>query len=198
MNLSPIEKQQKLDEALSKRLFDNPTFRRTVTDNAYNKHGVFSLSGTHDNTLLWSHYADSHKGFCVGFDRDELQNYLKNLCTKQIKRVIAHYPVTYQDDYPLIIPKLEDDPEELMSVGLSTKSCDWEYEREERFIAMSESDLPLVVEENLFKVVILGAEMPQENREELLRLIRVRKSLVVVVQAIMREDSYGLRFERLD
>ncbi len=35
---------------------------------------VLSLSELKDNILMWSHYADSHKGFCIGFksDIDEL------------------------------------------------------------------------------------------------------------------------------
>ena len=29
--------------------------------------GVYSLSRIPDNILMWSHYADSHKGFCIQF-----------------------------------------------------------------------------------------------------------------------------------
>ncbi|WP_421171254.1 DUF2971 domain-containing protein [Aeromonas dhakensis] len=31
-------------------------------------HGVISLTETNDNLLMWSHYADEHKGMVVGFD----------------------------------------------------------------------------------------------------------------------------------
>lgn len=34
----------------------------------FNDFGVFCLSETRTNLLMWSHYANSHKGFVVGFD----------------------------------------------------------------------------------------------------------------------------------
>jgi hypothetical protein len=32
------------------------------------KTGVYSLSKTNEEILMWSHYADNHKGFCIGFE----------------------------------------------------------------------------------------------------------------------------------
>ena len=42
----------------------NTFFKQYYTNNL----GVFSLASDYSNLLLWSHYSDSHKGFCVGFD----------------------------------------------------------------------------------------------------------------------------------
>ncbi|EPJ9639478.1 DUF2971 domain-containing protein [Klebsiella pneumoniae] len=33
--------------------------------------GVFSLAGSFDCPLMWSHYGDEHKGFCIGYKRSE-------------------------------------------------------------------------------------------------------------------------------
>ena len=30
--------------------------------------GIYSLSKTYKDELLWAHYADSHKGFCIEYD----------------------------------------------------------------------------------------------------------------------------------
>lgn len=35
--------------------------------------GILSLTGTKDNHLLWSHYANKHEGFCVGFDKEKIK-----------------------------------------------------------------------------------------------------------------------------
>jgi hypothetical protein len=32
------------------------------------KYGILSLSETHDNLLMWAHYADHHRGFVIQFD----------------------------------------------------------------------------------------------------------------------------------
>lgn len=34
--------------------------------------GVYSLSTSATDELLWAHYADSHRGFCLEFELDEL------------------------------------------------------------------------------------------------------------------------------
>ena len=32
--------------------------------------GILSLSSSENNVLMWSHYADEHKGFCIEFEVD--------------------------------------------------------------------------------------------------------------------------------
>ena len=34
----------------------------------YHKRGVACLTTNHDDMLMWSHYADGHRGFCLEFD----------------------------------------------------------------------------------------------------------------------------------
>ena len=36
------------------------------------KLGIFSLSKRFNDELLWAHYADSHKGFCIEYELDRL------------------------------------------------------------------------------------------------------------------------------
>nr|HAT8714754.1 DUF2971 domain-containing protein [Legionella jordanis] len=46
------ERKKKIEDALS-------TLKDTL--------GVLSLSSRCDSILMWSHYADYHRGFCIGF-----------------------------------------------------------------------------------------------------------------------------------
>jgi hypothetical protein len=45
-------------------------------------HGFICLSGGWDNPVIWSHYADRHKGMCFGFELQNLEyrhvDYIKN------------------------------------------------------------------------------------------------------------------------
>lgn len=34
---------------------------------------IFSSSKDYDNPLLWAHYANSHKGFCVGYNKSDIE-----------------------------------------------------------------------------------------------------------------------------
>jgi hypothetical protein len=59
-------------KAEAERIYESGDFRspqsiekigRIITDRVYADIGVFSLSGHCENILLWSHYADKHRGF---------------------------------------------------------------------------------------------------------------------------------------
>lgn len=56
-------------------------------------YGILSLSLSWNSILNWSHYADCHRGFCVGFD-------LKKL--KDTDHFYKGGKVKYAQDYPLI------------------------------------------------------------------------------------------------
>ena len=53
-----------LESDLKKRLVD----LRKYTDETY---GIICFSKTWKNPLVWSHYADNHKGICLGFEIEE-------------------------------------------------------------------------------------------------------------------------------
>ena len=56
---------------------DKKTQRELLQDTLYyneillSKMGILSLSEESLNTLMWAHYANSHKGFCMGFECHE-------------------------------------------------------------------------------------------------------------------------------
>jgi hypothetical protein len=79
--------------------------------------GVFSLSAKWDNTLMWSHYAQDHKGFVIEFDGKH------SFFDYGLEKVV------YSDERPLFLdrPDGRNDP-----AVFNTKSKDWEYEQEYR------------------------------------------------------------------
>jgi hypothetical protein len=56
-------------------------------------YGVFTLSESNSNILMWSHYADNHMGFCIEFSRTS-ENDLGD-------PEIAH-AVEYSNNFPAI------------------------------------------------------------------------------------------------
>ena len=77
--------------------------------------GVFSLCEEANNNVMWSHYGNSHKGFCIGFNVAELFNILKDASLGK---------VSYRGEFPSI-----NDIHNLNFI----KSKEWEYEKEYRF-----------------------------------------------------------------
>ena len=55
-----LKKFKKKDAWKDKNVLDN--FRQRLFEEEISKVGVLSMSSVNNNQLLWSHYADSHKG----------------------------------------------------------------------------------------------------------------------------------------
>jgi hypothetical protein len=53
--------------------------------------GVCCFTTDNRNPLMWSHYADGHKGFCLEFDTQKCKLLSEKL-----------FPVTYSDEYPIM------------------------------------------------------------------------------------------------
>lgn len=89
--------------------------------------GVVSLSETWKSALMWSHYADEHRGICIEYDT-----------TEQAQPRLA--PVNYKapravSTTDLWAWKMRDDPaarEQVMQTYYYAKSAEWKYEREWR------------------------------------------------------------------
>ncbi|HRI21631.1 MAG TPA: DUF2971 domain-containing protein [Panacibacter sp.] len=83
-------------------------------------HGICCFTKSKNNILLWSHYADSHKGVCLGFDYDLI-----------IKKFPQFDEVEYSDK-----PFYFDfrNPADSIAKTILRKSTEWKYEEEIRFI----------------------------------------------------------------
>jgi hypothetical protein len=107
------------DSGLRERLRD---YKRTMSDHF----GLLCFCGSWSNPLLWSHYADKHRGMCLGFDIDE--NTIKS--------------VKYVKDRPSVGSAAIEDMKTLLDHLLWTKYIDWQYEEELRaWVRFDERDL---------------------------------------------------------
>lgn len=97
-----------------------PSQERAGIANLLAQTGICSLSETELDILMWSHYAEQHRGICIGFD------------TKKYFFQTA-WPVKYQSNYPIVV-RPQDDYETVLQKSLLTKSLHWSYECEWRII----------------------------------------------------------------
>nr|WP_288933068.1 DUF2971 domain-containing protein [uncultured Allomuricauda sp.] len=137
--------------------------------------GILSLTKNWNNTLMWAHYTNSHKGFCVGFDPKDkyFEDYLSS--TKRESKTVKE--VVYSDKR-VEIP-MEFEKKKLGFEPFITKSRDWKYEEEIRVIStLNLSDKKIdgnPVDIHLFKVphnsikeIVAGANM-EKNNEDLIK-----------------------------
>jgi hypothetical protein len=112
---------------------------------------VCSLSEVRDDILMWGHYTDSHKGFCLEFDFSqtdpERQHQLSSMC----------FRVDYRDDYPSESNYHPDYPgAELPMRCVITKSRHWAYEKEWRIVAHTGEPGDSAAELQFYRRTLMG------------------------------------------
>jgi Protein of unknown function (DUF2971) len=95
---------------------------KLVMDDAVNSAGVLSLSAKHHNILMWSHYADSHRGVCFRFKASSTTPFFGQA-----------QPVTYQSARPIFNP-FDNNLDRQVDAALLTKAELWIYEEEWRIV----------------------------------------------------------------
>ncbi|MCP3322656.1 DUF2971 domain-containing protein [Aeromonas hydrophila] len=113
-------------------------FKRSFSLSKYEK-GIVSLSETHRNILLWAHYANNHKGVCIGYNADFLSSLplpkeydpaVDKIHPVKVKYDSARFD-EFEVNHDLDINELA---KELTLSSLTRKSDDWIYEKEHRCI----------------------------------------------------------------
>lgn len=142
------------------------------------KIGILCLSEENDNLTMWSHYAENHCGFVLGFNSDiPITN--NEQCLNKPRKVLYSYSRPY---LKLFIANMnqQDRKKNWAEKFLYTKSKDWSYENEWRQVNKLESanDTRLLKNEelvHLFKFnkesvchIYLGCRMNPKDKEEIL------------------------------
>ncbi|HEX6901987.1 MAG TPA: DUF2971 domain-containing protein [Thermoanaerobaculia bacterium] len=151
-------------------------------------YGLYCLSETFDNILMWSHYADNHQGFCLEFSSREPQS----------SPFPVSWRITYQKDRPIVDTTVTVDDintDLIVRRGLLTKSLDWAYEKEWRALETKGTG-PRVLPEGLITAVILGAKMKAEDREQLLSWARQHPTPLEVREARLSRSQFCLDIVR--
>ena len=150
---------------------------RQATDLILNGFAYFCMAKESDNILMWSHYADSHKGVCLKFDL------LQDLDTFALT-----VPVDYNSEYPEF-DTLNGNP----GINIITrKSPDWAYEHEHRTVKVKEHGLHVIKKEVLVEV-IFGCRTNKEDKTLIRDLVKSNgfKS-VSFSEAVVNPEAYKL------
>ena len=145
---------------------------------------VLSLSATHENILMWSHYANGHQGICLQFRLEADRGFFA-----------GSQPVVYSAELP-VSAMMADDPMEPVDKLLLTKAKDWEYECEWRLIHQDGVSAVMFPPE-LLTGVILGAKISSAHRELIAEWARARTAPLTVYAADLDSKRFGLSFRKL-
>ena len=145
------------------------------------------------NKLMWSHYSEGLRGFCLIFDENILMKSLRN---ENNLNELHKVPITYQEILPEIDPIDElkkltkgTDPK-LFNAIPTTKSKVWEYEDEVRLISENQG-LHKYSSDALIEIVI-GNKMEEPRQSLLKSIIKAKYPTVKVSYIDLRENEYKL------
>jgi hypothetical protein len=152
------------------------------------------FSEINSSILMWSHYADHHRGFCIEYDISNLDKahafrrnlypvrYHRDLCdlTWWVKELVEEASQEFNPEGPLLM--------------LLHKFDGWEYEREWRMVKVStdiESDHCVGVPTPIR--IYLGAKFLPSDHEELVGICKNRK--IEMLRMEMSDSEFVLKAE---
>lgn len=147
--------------------------------------GVFCLCERCNDLLMWSHYSDGHRGYCLEFDKNILNSL--GVCRK----------VDYRKTYP-IVSDFRDSTRTVGHLCTFSKYEQWEYEQEWRVVVDPKDNLKspgsrhYEIPEELLTGIIFGCEMPVEHREKISTWLKNWKRPINFYEAIKKDDEYGV------
>ncbi len=165
---------------------------------------VTCLSQKMDSSLMWSHYANKHYGFCLEYDFTATVSYQpKDLLMAQLML----FPVHYSDERPLLSKALFDTKNlfnykknnilpavalEKIMYGLLGKGSDWDYEEEWRIFQLGNNDTMKLPKA---RKVFLGANMEESPKQRIIEI--AKKKNIPVFQMYLKADKYKFDYYRV-
>jgi hypothetical protein len=155
----------------------------------YAQNGVFCLSQNKTSILSWSHYSNSHRGFCIGFDAKKLFKYMLD------NYRIAGGFVTYCEIYPQLSPISSFD-EQLMT-QLLHKSDHWKYEQEVRMFQLFSANKIFETPLSIITEVILGCNISDKDRTEIIDYVRTNLGHIKLYESQMVRGKFEVSFKEI-
>jgi hypothetical protein len=163
---------------------------------------ILSLSGVKDNILLWSHYANSHRGFCIAIDIEQIDEYFEKYNNETNCPAIL-YKVKYSHQLPILIPGPDFNDSSVVIDALTTKAENWAYECEWRYIMtlpealMSKEHCIINLPDGIISEIILGCRMAEFDKDEIIKIIKAKERRPKLFAAKRSKDSFSLDIEEI-
>lgn len=178
--LAKSDKEKTEFKNMESKLHDTITeLNNKIFDLIDDKFGIIALTSLENDPLMWAHYADSHRGFCIEYD-------FTDYMTKKTEVQSLVFPVEYSkqrvsidenvfDKVDLVNfdDKGKEDITRLFVSGLFTKHISWKKENEWRSIAVLKDQSLDNRKIPAFKVksISLGNKMNHKIRQAVYELI---------------------------
>jgi hypothetical protein len=186
-----------------KAMFEALESEKSAIVTQFKNSGIFCATRNKSNLLMWTHYADQHKGVALGFHpdiaRDSFLRLLEPVSYSNIR------PRFYRPLDPLVRSTPSSDPDAMRAFTRSlthVKSTEWAYEEEVRVVipdcipaGQDATFLPYYPTELV--ELNIGHRLTGEARDKLVAAAVALNEDVSIFQARMTAGAYSLSFERI-
>lgn len=149
--------------------------------------GVCCFSRINDSILMWAHYSNSHRGFCLEFVTDS-----------ENRDGIHPLDVCYAEK--LIKLNFHNNADDAIANMIFTKSLDWQYEDELRCIGdglTSQDERKKHFVASKLKAIYLGVKCEEATIEKVKDIVNRKYPFTKIYQAVKSPNSFSILFEAI-
>lgn len=144
--------------------------------------GVLCLSEVRDSILMWSHYADCHRGVCLVYETND-------------SFFVNAQPVRYQRQRPLVNP-VTHTKDQMLDNAIFTKSDAWAYEKEWRILHYQGGRGERQSPHACLRAIILGVAMSGTNRSLVQAWAKASPAKPDVIRTNLSVDEFSIQFPK--
>jgi hypothetical protein len=163
-------------------------------DLACENFGILSLSETPNNILMWSHYANSHQGICIGFNTTILKRCFDEASIKGGFSIIP-FKVSYKTERLDFEPLKE--PDYNFKNQFAAKFIDWSYEKEWRYILLDRTNIEIYIPNEAISTIIFGSMISQNDRINIIESLRRKNMNILLLKSWNSLKNYKLQHYRV-
>ncbi len=157
-----------------KVIYDTAVMTETIRKSTIEKVRISCFTTTKDNMLMWSHYADHHKGICIGFRTNLMQD----------SDLVMYAKVQYAKQFPKLTQLRR-------SRTLFVKSTDWSYEKEYRMLNIDAHSQIRYHRQAVCEVVI-GYKMAETVRDSLVAFLTKSYPNIRIADAVPNPTKFKM------
>jgi len=184
-----------------------PGHTEKTRNNIENSFGILSLTSNNNNYLMWSHYADSHNGICLGFDtkllfksifRDDLEsanNFVSDLKQYYISDKGGIKKVIYQKELPKF--SLQEELLSFIQKTLYTKSHIWKYENEYRLLKIGVAQHKVKIPKECILSITLGCSMKSDHKKDFIEIIKKTLPKTIIYETTIHKKKFQLDIKQI-
>jgi len=151
--------------------------------------GICSFGGDPNSILMWSHYADHHKGICLQLE-----------VVQDFETFSNALPMDYEKTYPIINWLILKEFQAGLEKASLCKHKGWEYEKEHRIIKINHTRRYLNFRPEALTRIIFGCRVEAEHIKTIEELLKDRASAgrppIEILHAEKHPSKYRLRITK--